>query len=248
MTIQPVEQRIMELEKEIQSLREEFQNFVYLVSHDLQAPFRSIIGFSRLIMENEAERLDARGQKHFAMVMKGGEKGQAMVDGLLQYSRVYTQAARPEKVDMNAVLRQALQALEPEIRLSGLTLEAGKLPTLLADKDQVHKLFICLLDNAMKFRREDVAPSVTITAENKSDEWWFSVTDNGIGIEHGAGEKVFEVFRRLHTEQEYPGIGMGLALARRIVERHGGNIEISPEITAGTRVVFTLPAVQAEMH
>lgn len=236
------EHRVTMLEKELAALREEYQDFVYLVSHDLQAPFRSIIGFSRLIQENDKITLDERAQKHFSMVIRSGEKGQAMVDALLHYSRIHTQAVKSEDVDMGTAVKQVLKELDPQVQVSGAIIDHANLPTLSGDRSQLLTLLRALLENSLKFRSKEDAPRISITADKQGRIWWFTLADNGIGIEEDCREKVFEVFRRLHPEQEYPGIGMGLPLARRIVERHGGTIAVSPEKKAGTKILFSLPA------
>jgi light-regulated signal transduction histidine kinase (bacteriophytochrome) len=168
---------------------------------------------------------------------------QTLIQGLLAYSRVGTRGAAFEPVDADAVVDDVLVDLGPARLESHADIHVESLPTVCADPVQLHQLFLNLIGNAIKFRAPDSAPSVTVTAHRdpSSPQWRFSVADTGIGLDPRHGPRVFQLFQRLHTREEYEGTGIGLALCRKIVERHGGTIAYAPNEAGGTTFTFTLP-------
>jgi light-regulated signal transduction histidine kinase (bacteriophytochrome) len=165
-----------------------------------------------------------------------------MIRALLNLSRVETQGKDLTPTDVDLVLERTLKALRRAIEEADAEVTHDRLPPVQADAAQLGQVFQNLIANAIKFRREDVPPRIHISAERQGDEWLFSVTDNGIGIDAEHADRIFQVFQRLHTEEEYPGLGVGLALCKRIVERHGGRIWAEPGPGVGTTFYFTLPA------
>ena len=164
---------------------------------------------------------------------------QGLINDLLEFSRVTSRAREPELVDCEFVLNQALSNLEVSMKENEATVSYGYLPEVMVDSTQLVQVFQNLIINSMKFHSEE-APKVYISAEKKASEWVFSVLDNGIGIDPQYSEKIFEVFKRLHKKEEYPGTGIGLAICKKIVERHGGRIWVESELGKGSTFYFTL--------
>jgi light-regulated signal transduction histidine kinase (bacteriophytochrome) len=165
---------------------------------------------------------------------------QVLIDDLLEFSRVTTRAKEPKPIDCEFLLNQALSDLELNIKENKATISHDPLPEVMADKIQLAQVFQNLVANAIKFHGEK-APKIHISAEKKASEWVFSVQDNGIGINPQYSEKIFEVFKRLHKRDEYPGTGIGLAVCKKIVDRHGGHIWVESEPGKGSTFYFTLP-------
>jgi PAS domain S-box-containing protein len=220
---------------------EELQQFAYVASHDLQEPLRMVTMYLELLYKRHGDELSPRAREYAATAVMGGERMRQLVNDLLQYSRVDSRPMDREETDMNEVTSQAVEELELSIIEAGTKLEVKPLPTIRADKVQMNQLLTNLISNAIKFRRNNEAPRVEISAVTYDDRFVFSVRDNGIGIDPKYGDKLFKMFSRLHTRDEYPGTGMGLAIAKKIVERHGGKIWFESELGKGTTFFFTLP-------
>jgi light-regulated signal transduction histidine kinase (bacteriophytochrome) len=165
---------------------------------------------------------------------------QVLINDLLEFSRVTTRAEEPEPTDSELVLNQVLSNLELYIKENKATVSYDSLPEIMADSTQLAQVFQNLVANGIKFHSEE-APKIHISAERKASEWVFSVKDNGIGIDPQYSERIFEVFKRLHNKEEYPGTGIGLAICKKIVERHGGRIWVESELGKGSTFYFTLP-------
>ncbi len=237
-------------ERELQELREQLaasqralQDVVYRVSHDLGAPLRAVTSFSSILQEKYGSNLDDKGVTYLNFITDGGAKAQMMLAGLLQYSRLHTQARPPIFIDLGTVLDRVSDALEDKIAQTQAVINSDALPTVLADYDQMSQLFLALLDNALTYRAEGQAPQIRIKCKDLGNVWRISFEDQGIGLPEECCERVFQLFKRLHADDTYPGIGMGLAIARRIVERHNGSIGIEPMEPQGARCWFTLPKV-----
>jgi PAS domain S-box-containing protein len=220
---------------------EELQRFAYVASHDLQEPLRSIVSFSQLLERRYKGTLDADADDYIAFIVEGGLRMQQLIQDLLQLSRVETTAAPLAPTDAGEVAADALRLLETPIREAGATVEVGALPTVMADAAQLGQVFSNLVGNAIKYRREGVRPEVRITARRLDRMVEFSVADNGIGIEPEHLVAIFEMFRRLHTHDEYEGTGIGLALVKKIAERHGGEAWAESVPGEGSTFSFTLP-------
>ena len=220
---------------------QELEQFAYVASHDLQEPLRMVASFVRLLGDRYRGRLDDEADTFIGFAEDGARRMQAMIMDLLTYSRVGSRSTS-EATETSACLEEALRNLEGRLEESGASVGRGELPRLDADPRQLAQLFQNLVGNALKFRKPGVPPEVFIDAHREGDEWTFEVRDNGIGIAPRFYERVFEIFQRLHSRDEYEGTGLGLALCRRIVERHGGRIWLAGVEGEGTTVRFTLPA------
>ncbi|MBW7956975.1 MAG: GAF domain-containing protein [Deltaproteobacteria bacterium] len=226
--------------KELERSNAELQNFAYIVSHDLKEPLRMIDGYLRLIERKYAGSLDEEARKRIAFASSGAVRMQRIIDDLLEYSRVTTQARPFEPVDTGKVLEEVLENLTVAIRESRAVIDKGELPRVMADPVQLSQVFQNLLANAMKFRDKTRRPEIRVFAVEGENEWVFTVADNGIGIDPAHLDKVFDLFQRLHGP-EYPGTGLGLAISKKVVERHEGRIWVESEPGAGSSFHFTIP-------
>lgn len=246
---QEIEQR-RQAEQEQQALAEQLmhsnrdlEQFAYIVSHDLQEPLRMVAGYTRLLARRYADKLDADAQEFIVFAVDGTIRMQALINDLLVYSRVGAQNRPLAPIDTAAAARQALANLKIAISESRATITCDPLPIVPADEIQLVQLFQNLVANAIKYRSAQ-PPQITITAARAADgaEWVFAVRDNGIGIDPNYAERVFQIFQRLHTQAEYPGTGIGLAICKRIIERHSGRIWFEPSPGQGTTFYFALPS------
>jgi signal transduction histidine kinase len=229
-----LEQRAQELGRS----NSELEQFASIASHDLKEPLRKVQTLTELLERKEADRLSDEGRDYLERTSAAGERMQELIDDLLKFSRVATQGNPFEEVDLRRVAEQAVSDLEAVIGETGGTVEVGDLPTVKADPLQMRQLLQNLISNALKFHREGVAPVVTIAGETRGRFAEFWVSDNGIGFEPRFNARIFKVFERLHGRGAYPGTGIGLALCRKIVDRHGGSI--TAESTPGEGSTFTV--------
>ena len=218
----------------------ELEQFAYIASHDLQEPLRMVGSYVQLLERNYKNLFDAKGEEYIAYAVDGAKRMQMLINDLLAYSRVGTQGNEFALTDCAGVVGLAIKNLQKAIQESGATVTCEPLPTLLADKMQLLQLFQNLLANAIKFRAER-SPEIHITAKRTDSFWQFAVEDNGIGIEPRHFERIFLIFQRLNNRRRYPGTGMGLAICKKIVDRHGGTIWPASEPGGGTTFFFTLP-------
>jgi light-regulated signal transduction histidine kinase (bacteriophytochrome) len=215
-----------------------------VASHDLQEPLRMVTSYLQLIAQRYRGRLDAAADEFIAFAVDGAARMHRLISDLLAYSRVGTRSRAFEPVDCQAALDQALANLEIAIEEAGATVTRDPLPIVPADEGQLVQLFQNLIGNAVKFHGQ-APPCVHISAQRRreaGDEWYFSVRDNGIGIDPQQFERIFMIFQRLHTMAEYSGTGIGLAICKKIVERHGGRIWVESQPGQGSTFYFTLPA------
>jgi PAS domain S-box-containing protein len=227
--------------RELERSNAELEQFAYVASHDLREPLRMVASYTELLSERYAGKLDDRADKYIGYIIDGARRMQQLVSDLLALSRVGTQGKPLEPVDSTKVLANVTRAMTPAIRESAARIETGTLPVVAADEVQLGQLFQNLIGNAIKFRAPDRPPWIIIDARRANDAWVFSVQDNGIGIESQYSERIFQMFQRLHGRDEYEGNGIGLAIAKKIVERHGGNIWLSSTAGEGTVFYFSLP-------
>ncbi len=232
---------------ELERSNAELEQFAHVVSHDLQEPLHTLSGFLELLSEQHAEHLDDDGRLYVQRAMAGADRMRHLVRDLLEYARVSTSAQPFGTVDMQAAVDGVLADLHDEIEAAGATVTAHDLPTVQGDRFQLPQLVHNLIDNALKFRSEG-APTISVTCERQDDEWLFAVQDNGIGIDARYGIHVFTIFQRLHGRDDYAGTGVGLAISKKIVERHGGRIWVDSTPGAGATFFFTLPARMAVVH
>ncbi len=217
----------------------ELEQFAYVASHDLQEPLRMISSYTQLLEQRYESLLDERAKKYIYYAVDGATRMQRLINDLLTFSRVATRARPLATVDAHAALGQALRNLLAAIEESGALVTNDDLPIVYADEPQLVQVFQNLVGNAIKFR-SDAAPLVHVSAERRDERWVFCVRDNGIGIGPQYFERIFVIFQRLHSRQEYPGTGIGLALCKRIVERHNGRIWVESEPGRGSAFFFSL--------
>lgn len=221
------------------------ERFAQITSHDLKEPLRTIVSFAQLLERQLGDGLPADARESLDFLKLGAKRMHALVTDLLELSRVSDAVGSFQPVDLNMVLEGVLASLREVVAENDADIVAGTLPTVIADRWQMHQLLLNLVGNAVKFRRPGVRTEVRISAERRQDEWWISVADNGIGIESCYLEQVFQVFQRLHTIDAYPGTGIGLAICKAVVERHKGRIWIQSRPGQGTTVIVALPVMPA---
>ena len=235
-----VEKTLEEKVEELARSNAELGLFTYIASHDLREPLRTVGSNLQLLERHLADHIDGDARKQIDFAQGGVRRMQALIDDLLFYSRVGTEGREIEGVDGREAVEDAVQALTVAIEESAGRVTVSALPTIRADRSQLVQLFQNLISNAIKFRTE-APPRIDVSAERDGDAWVFSVQDNGIGIEARYAEHVFTIFQRLHTPETYPGTGIGLAVCRKIVERHGGRIWVESAPGGGSRFRFTIP-------
>jgi len=227
---------------ELQRSNEELQRFAYVASHDLQEPLRTIISFSQLLERRYGGQLGEDADEYIQFIVEGGNRMQQLIMDLLQLSRIETRAKPLVPTDAAEIVADALRLMDAAIREADATVTVGELPTVMADAAQLAQVFANLVGNAIKYRRPDVPPEIRISAERHGGMVEFAVRDNGIGIDEEYFDRIFVIFQRLHTRDEYPGTGIGLAVVRKIVERHGGRVRVESAPDEGSTFFFTLPA------
>ncbi|HCF96184.1 MAG TPA: hypothetical protein DEW46_14080 [Verrucomicrobia bacterium] len=231
-----VRRRTVELERS----NRELEQFAYVASHDLQEPLRMVSSFTQLLSQRYSDKLDDEAHSWIDFAVEGAERMHGLINDLLEYSRVTTRGGGFEIIDSRVALDHALANLQISLNETGGIVTHGELPHLYANPVQLVQLFQNLIGNAIKFRGRHT-PRIHVAAQPRQDHWVFSVTDNGIGIPERHKEKIFVIFQRLHSRREYKGTGIGLALCKRIVERHGGTIWLESEEGKGSTFFFTIP-------
>jgi signal transduction histidine kinase/tetratricopeptide (TPR) repeat protein len=226
--------------EELERSNSDLQQFAHAASHDLSEPLRMVSSYLQLLAKRYGGRLDSQADEFIETAVEGAARMQALIDGLLVYSRAGTAEYDLGEVDCGSVVEQCLASLKARVDETGATVTVGDLPALRADETQLGQLFQNLLSNALKFVA-DGPPRATISADRAHGAWQFRVTDNGIGIEPRHAGRIFTVFKRLQGHEEYPGSGIGLAICKRIVERHGGRIWVESASGGGSSFCFTIP-------
>ncbi len=234
-----VEQKLKKTMADLARSNKELEQFAYVASHDLQEPLRMISSYTQLLEKRYSDKLDQDAREFINYAVDGANRMQKMINDLLQYSRVTTRGKEFELVEVSSALGQARANLNILIEENQAMVTNDELPQVKVDKSQLVLLFQNLIHNAIKFRGEET-PHVHISAEEKENEWVFSVADNGRGIEPEYRDKIFTIFKYLHGKKEYTGTGIGLALCKRIVNRHGGEIWVESEPGEGSTFYFTL--------
>ncbi|MDI6645207.1 MAG: ATP-binding protein [Methanobacteriaceae archaeon] len=241
-----VHERTVELDMLIGDLKrsnEELRQFAYVASHDLQEPLRTVASFTQLLERRYKEQLDSDADEFIDYIMEAVNRMQQLINDLLEFSRVTSKEREFEPVDVNEVLNTVLSNLKISIDENNVEVIYDNLPHIMADSSQLVQLFQNLIGNAIKFRKLDELPKIHISAEKDEDkkEYVFSVQDNGIGMEPQYAERIFTIFQRLHTREEYSGTGIGLAIAKRIVDCHNCRIWVKSSLGKGSTFYFTIP-------
>ncbi len=237
------EQALRKAYDELARSNKDLEQFAYVASHDLQEPLRAVSGFVELMRRNLEKHLDEKTNEYMNFTIDGAKRMQSLINGLLEYSRVGTQGKNPQQVNSKEALDEALARLYTSIDESGAKITADDLPVVYFDDLQLTRLFQNLIGNAIKFRG-DQAPQIHVSAVRQDAVWRFAISDNGIGIEPQYAERIFMIFQRLHTRKTYPGTGIGLAICKKIVERHGGKIWVESTQERGSTFYFTVPGIE----
>jgi PAS domain S-box-containing protein len=236
-----MERELARRAERLQATNAELQDFAYTASHDLSEPLRMVASFLGLLERRCGDALDDKAHEYLHQASEGAQRMRHLIDDLLTYSRVANEEPRREQVDLRALVDGVLVVLGPAIESAGATVVVGALPTLEAEPTQLRQLLQNLIGNAVKFHRPGVAPTVRVTARRTLGACVVTVADDGIGIPDADQERIFAMFTRLHRSDEYAGTGIGLAICRRIAERHGGRIYVESRVGEGSAFHTLLP-------
>jgi signal transduction histidine kinase len=268
--LQQQNQQLQQLNGELIRSNQNLEEFARIASHDLRSPLQTMKAFGQLFYQKYQGVLDDKGTHYMNRILQAGDRMEQLIQDLLNYSRVETQGEEFEPTDCNQVVESVLANLDSVIQQQDAVITCERLPIVMADGIQLVQLFQNLISNALKFCAPEVAPEIKIAAElhqkrsslsdesailspntpepTENKEWVFRIQDNGIGMEAAYFERIFKVFQRLHTSEEYPGTGIGLSICQKIVEHHGGEIWVESSLGVGTTFYFTIPALlTAEM-
>jgi PAS domain S-box-containing protein len=234
------EEHLRKLSDELSRSNTDLQQFAYVASHDLQEPLRVIAGFVKLLAKRYKGQLDDEAEQFINYTVDGVKTMEMLIKDLLEYSRVQSNGMALKPSDCDKLVKECVKSLQTVIEESGAKVTYDSLPNVKADASQLVRVFQNLISNAVKFHGDE-KPKVHISAEKKENEWVFSIRDNGIGINPKQAERIFLIFQRLHTKEEYPGTGVGLAICKRIIEHHGGRIWVESEVGRGSTFFFTIP-------
>ncbi len=230
---------------ELERSNAELEQFAYIASHDLQEPLRKVTSFCQLLQDRYAGRLDEHADSYIEFAVDGAKRMQQLINALLSFSRVGRTSAAHEEVDLGVLARAALTDLERPAQAIGAEVVIGELPRLAVVPGLIRAVFQNLIANGLKFH-SDAPPRIEIEAQRREHDWLFHCTDNGIGIDPEYADRIFVIFQRLHARDRYEGTGIGLAMCRKIIEYHGGEIWLDATYSGGTRVYFTLPAASSD--
>jgi two-component system, chemotaxis family, sensor kinase Cph1 len=235
-----LEEEVARLTAELERAKEDFRQVLYAASHDLAEPLQVVLSYAELLAAR-ADNMDESSERFLVGIQSGASRIRTLIDALLTYSRVGRDPLEPVEVSCAEVLDEVLEELGPAIEQSRATVNADALPSVTGDPGELHLLFHNLIENAILFRGSE-PPRIRVSATRERDDWCFSFRDNGIGIHSRHHKRVFEIFQRLHTRQEYPGTGLGLAICARVVHHHGGRIWVESRPDLGSTFRFTIPA------
>jgi signal transduction histidine kinase len=238
--LKDLETQLKQRADELGRSNSDLQQFAYVSSHDLQEPLRMVVGYLSLLQKRYGDQLDSQAQHYIDNAITGGTRMRQLIDELLEYSRLDTSIKEFVPVNMNEVMETTIKMLDHSIQESKADIFVGPLPTIKADGSQMMQVMQNLVANAIKFHGPE-RPMVHVTAKKGPSEWTFSIKDNGIGLNVEYMDRIFQMFQRLHNREEYPGNGVGLAIAKKIIERHGGRIWVESEEGKGANFLFTVP-------
>lgn len=239
------EDALREASVKLASSNEDLQQFAYVASHDLQEPLRAVGGFLSLIASRYKGKLDPEAETWINHAVDGSKRMRALINDLLTFSRLESRSETPTKTDCNLALEEAKENLSLVIDETEAHIVSVRLPSVLGEQGQLVQLFQNLIGNGLKFRSAE-KPIITINVDRKDDDWVFSVKDNGVGFDQEHSDRIFVIFQRLQGRDEYEGTGIGLALCKKIVERHGGEIWAESEVGKGSTFFFTIPVLKGE--
>jgi light-regulated signal transduction histidine kinase (bacteriophytochrome) len=225
---------------------EDLERFAYVSSHDLQEPLRTVVTFTQLLDRRYKGQMGTEADEYIDFIVEAGQRMQTLINDLLEFSRVTTCASAFAIVNANALLDQALANLKLKIDEEGATITRDPLPSVNVDPSQIVQVLQNLIGNAIAFHKDGEKPAIHVSATQATGMVQFSVADNGIGIAPEYYDRIFIIFQRLHGRDKYPGTGIGLALCKRIMERHGGRIWLESEVGKGSTFYFTVPATQSQ--
>lgn len=235
------EKDLMETVTKLEHSNEELRSFTYISSHDLQEPLRSIVSYAQLLQRRYQGRLDDDADDFLQYMVAGATRMKQQINGILEYSQVGTHGKKFNEINTKIILEKVIEYLKDDIKSSNALITYSQLPVIVGDEHQIKIVFRNLIENALKFRKEGVPPKIHISANREDNEYIFSVSDNGIGIEEQYNDHIFEVFKQLHAIDEYKGAGIGLAIVKRIIDRHNGRIWVESEHGKGSTFYFSLP-------
>jgi signal transduction histidine kinase len=235
-----LEQKVEERTRELKRSNQELEQFAYVASHDLQEPLRMISSYTQLLAKKYKGQLDEKADIYINYAVDGASRMQTLINDLLEYSRVSTHGGNFEQFDCNGMINNVILYMKQRIDECGASVVVDHLPVISGDMSQIERVFMNLISNSLKYKGTQ-QPTIHISVVQQKNTWLFSVRDNGIGIDQKYKEKVFVIFQRLHSLTEYSGTGIGLAVCKRIVERHGGEIWFESEVGKGATFYFTIP-------
>ena len=234
--------KLIEQQKiELQRSNTELEHFAYIASHDLQEPLRTVQSYLQLLRRRYQPVLDLDAEEFIDFAIDGATRMRNLIEDLLTYARVASRARALQPAKLDDILDEVLHSLQVRLNEQHVVIERGPLPTVMVDRRQLAQLIQNLISNSMKFQAKGSKPIVQISAEQQNEHWLVRIRDNGIGLEPEYQEKIFVIFQRLHSREDYEGTGVGLAVCKKIVERHGGSIWVESRPSEGATFLFTLP-------
>jgi len=231
---------LAKVKNDLAQLKAEYQEFVYIVSHDLSAPLRQIEGFSEMVLDKHQEDFDDKTKRHFDFILKGGNTIRNILDDLTLYSRISTKEESLKELDINVLLSNNINEFSSLINETNATITYENMPVIKGDEKLITQMFSYLLHNALHYQMPENKPKVNISVIESDEYWQFCITDNGIGIPENVSEKIFKMFRRGVSEKKFSGAGIGLTCSQRIITKHQGEIWFESEKGTGSSFYFTL--------
>lgn len=229
------------LEKELAELKQEFEDFAYIVSHDLSGPLRHASGFAEMVLSNKESRLDDKSKRHLSYIIESAERGRQALELLRDYSRLNTRDyPLLDAVDLNDIIQDVLDANQEKIEISKAVITLSNFPKIKCTPDLMQQAFTSLLDNALVYHLEHEAPIIHIGFKESASHFIFTIKDIGIGIAENRKDDIFKIFKRAVGESDYPGDGMGLTLAKKIAQKHGGDITVQTKEGEGSIFSFSI--------